>query len=287
MGARNLHHFGQGRHKYCLIEDFEAFEITAEEAQEIVDLHDGNKPSYIFQSGETWYEIPDQEMASDNIKESLRERLSLAGFETFADPPYDTGSLHSYPGVVVGERSFEVDVAGASTFTGNAEVILTNGYHEGASVNVRVQSHNGDFTVDEKYGTVSVSAPKKFRYENDLEIHGAALNSLVRSVQKRLQKMVDDVLDDADAAVHPICDGFKGDYYAFQTKDGVSKVGKNSRSERELAWHYREFVLSDPTLDRKVRSQINNMDHKKLLAAARKKGFTVVSRNEYFEYEIN
>lgn len=126
--------------------------------------------------------------------------------------------------------------------------------------------------------------PKEFAQEHSFEIHGAALNSLVKSVEKRLQKMVDDILDDADAAIHPICDGFKGDYYAFQTKEGVSKIGQNSRSERELAWHYREFVMSDPTLDRKVRSEINSMDHRKLLAAARKNGLKVVSQKEYFEY---
>lgn len=284
MGALNLHHFGQGRHKYRLVEDFDSVKIPHRVAEEAICVNGGQVPSFIFQANGQWYEVPDPEVTHEFIMDCLQERLRLAGFETFDDPPHDTGSLFSYPGVVVGERSFEVDVAGASTFTGNAEVILTYGYHRGASVNVRVQSHNGDFTVDEKDGTVSVSAPKKFRYENDLEIYGAALESLVKSVEKRLQKMVDDILDDADAAIHPICDGFKGDYYAFQTKEGISKVGQNSRSERELAWHYREFILKDPTLDRKVRSEINSMDHRKLLAAARKKGLKVVSRNEYFEY---
>jgi hypothetical protein len=287
MGAKNLHHFGQGRHKYCLVEDFTAFEITDEEAQEIVDANDGDVPEHLSQYNETWYETPEQGFVWEQIKDALKYRLDLAGFQTFDNPPYDRSSLFSYPGVIVGKRSFDLQVEAGDAWTrlyGNCEVTLTSGYHEGASVNVFVEAQNGDFSVDEKTGDVELPAPKDFARDHGFEIYGAALESLVKATQKRLQKMVDDILDDADAAIHPICDGFKGDFYAFQTKEGVSKVGQNSRSERELAWHYREFVLSDPTLDRKVRSEINNMDYKKLLTAARKKGFTVVSRNEYFEY---
>lgn len=289
MGALNLHHFGQGRHKYRLVEDFEPFEITYEEAQDIIDLNDGDEPEYLSQYNETWYETPEQEFVWEQIKDDLKYRLDLAGFETFDDPPYDTSSLHSYPGVIVGRRSFDLQVEAGDAWTelyGNCEVTLTSGYHEGASVNVVVAAQYGDYLIDEKTGGVEMPTPKEFAQEHSLEIYGAALESLVKSVQKRLQRLVDDILDDADAAIHPISDGFKGDYYAFQTKEGISKVGQNSRSERELAWHYREFILSDPTLDRKVRSEINGMDYKKLLAAARKKGMTVVSQKQYFEYVL-